>query len=105
MSATYVEPQLDSIRANLRFDALNGDVSVGSDHVTSATVLSASAVSARVRACVQGDDILVSAATGFAVAGISGEAGPEVFSADLVNSPSGWKVERQTAVEGPCGAP
>jgi len=105
LAATYVEPQLDSIRTNLRVDLLNGDVSVGSDRIVNARVLSASAGSAELRACVQGGEILVGAATGDAVAGVSGEVGPEEVSADLVNSPSGWKVERQTVAEGSCDAP
>ena len=105
LSATEVSPELSAAQSLLRSRSDAGIVARGSLKILSVQVTSVTGSYAQVVGCVGGNLIDVYLATGRPVSGIAGHvAEPKAFSADLVQTASGWKVERQSVREGSCSA-
>lgn len=102
LAATHTGPQLSRVVANLRADRLNGWIGVGTDHIRSIDVTEVAGRTARVTACMEGDEIEVDASTMKPVPGVPGQKGPVSFHALMTRTSGGWKIEQQSAVEGPC---
>ena len=69
-----------------------------------ASVTPVSATEAEVQACIFGDNVVVSDATGKPVPGILGSTGQERVEAVMQLTTSGWKLAGQTVTEGTCAA-
>jgi hypothetical protein len=102
LAATMVAPQLPWTQALLgsmpgEGEEARGPVSFGRPRVeTQATDL------AVVDSCVHDSEIVVSAATGRAVAGLAGQSAYELVASTMEQANSGWKLETQAVRVGAC---
>lgn len=103
LGATEAASELSAAQSSLRSLSEEGIVTRGSPKILSVQVTSMSSSFANVVGCVGGDQIEVYLATGRPVRGIAGRPGsPKLVSADLVQTSTGWKVEKQSAKEDQC---
>lgn len=102
LAATRVSPELDVARSVLYQMFIGGEVAVGTSHIGSESVVSASAHRATVTGCVTGNEIDVYASSGKPVPGVAGQLGSVRIRSTLVDTPGGWKVAYQTTKEEPC---
>jgi hypothetical protein len=103
LGATEAATELKAAQSTLRSLSEEGIVTRGSPKILSVQVTSMSGSFAHVVGCVGGDQIEVYVGTGRPVGGISGKPGiSKLVSADLVQTSTGWKVEKQSAKEDQC---
>ncbi|HXW35589.1 MAG TPA: hypothetical protein VEJ87_13505 [Acidimicrobiales bacterium] len=102
LAATHAEPQLGVIVASVAWYRANGWVGIGTDRILRISVSDVANGRANVTACIDGEEIEVNAVNGHPAPGIPGEAGPTTFRALMIQTPSGWKIEQQTATEEAC---
>ena len=101
--ATEVGPELTASQSLLRSHSETGIVSRGSLKILSVRVTSVTGTYAEVVGCVGGDLFDMYLSTGRSVPGNTKEnAESRVFSAQVIQTSSGWKVSRQSMKEGPC---
>ena len=103
--ATEVGPELAASQSLLRAHSETGVVSRGSLRILSVRVTSVTRTYAQVVGCVGGDQFDIFLSTGRPVPGNTKEnTESRVFSAQVIQTSSGWKVSRQSMEEGPCTA-
>ena len=103
LAATEAATQLSAAQSTLRSLSEDGIVTRGLPKILSVQVTSMSGSLAHVVGCVGGDQIEVYLSTGRPVRGTAGQPGsPKLVSADLVQTSTGWKVEKQSAKEDQC---
>jgi hypothetical protein len=103
--ATEVGPELTASQSLLRSRSETGIVSRGSLKILSVRVTSVTGTYAQVVGCVGGDQFDMYLSTGRPVPGNTKEnTESRVFSAQVIQTSSGWKVSRQSMKEGPCAA-
>jgi hypothetical protein len=100
--ATEAAPELSEQQATLRSLSRLGIVGRGSPKILSVQVTSMSASFAQVLGCIGGDQIDIYLATGRPVPGKATSSSPRGVSADLVLTPSGWKVQKESVEVGQC---
>jgi hypothetical protein len=105
LAATEVGPELTASQSLLRSHSQTGIVSRGSLRILSVRVTSVSETNAQVVGCVGGDQFDIYLSTGRPVPGNTEEnTESRVFSAQVIQTSSGWKLARQSMKEGPCSA-
>jgi hypothetical protein len=105
LAATEVGPELTASQSLLRSHSEAGIVSRGSLKILSVRVTSVTGTDAQVVGCVGGDPFDIYLTTGRPVLGnAKATAESRVFSAQVIQTSSGWKVDRQSMKEGPCTA-
>lgn len=102
LAATMVDPQLQSVRANLLADRRQGIVGRGT-FTLHPKVTALSATSATVVDCAYSTAVLVYATTGKQVPPITRPENDGV-AATLVLSGGTWKVSKQTVTDGKCAS-
>ncbi|MDA8072866.1 MAG: hypothetical protein M0Z82_15005 [Actinomycetota bacterium] len=100
LAATMVDPQLQSVKANLLADQRQGIVGRG-NFALHPKITALSATSATVVDCVYSTAVLVDKATGKQVPPVTPPENDGV-TATLVLSGGSWKVSKQTVTDGKC---
>ena len=100
LAATMVDPQLQSVKANLLADQRQGIVGRG-NFALHPKITALSATSATVADCVYSTAVLVYKATGKQVPPVTPPENDGV-TATLVLSGGSWKVSKQTVTDGKC---
>jgi hypothetical protein len=95
VAATHVQPQRGIAVRNLWLEHWAHYISIGNDSIVWTEVHPESAHTAKVIACVNGNEITVYEATRKPVPGVLGESGHGGYNATMVQTPTGWKLERQ----------
>ncbi|MGO9341316.1 MAG: hypothetical protein ACLP6E_02170 [Acidimicrobiales bacterium] len=102
LAATEVEPELTLVVSELRALARARVVTTGSTQFVRVGDVSLSGSTAQLVGCVNRGEIEVYSSTGHPVPGPAGRAGPEVISAELAATSTGWKVKSETSKEEQC---
>lgn len=102
LAATEVDPELVLEVSDLHALARAGIVTRGTTTLVSVGVVSLSGDTAQLVGCVTRGEINVFASTGRPLPGASGRAGPEVISAEMIETSMSWKVKSETSKESPC---
>jgi hypothetical protein len=102
LSATTVSPQIEWTRSLLGRMRGAGEISRGSMHFLTPTVVVLSSRLATVTACGHDAEVVVSAQTGQPVPGIAGQVDFEYFVSVMEMTDSGWKLASQAIEVGPC---
>jgi hypothetical protein len=101
--ATEEGPELGASQSALHSLSDAGIVARGTPQILSVQVTSVGKSFAQVLGCVGGDQIHVYLSTGLPVPGRAGQASlGQSVSADLVQTTSGWKVQKQSTGGGKC---
>jgi hypothetical protein len=102
LAATFAPPELGIATHNLWLEYGAGYIAVGQDSVLRVNVVRSSTEKATVVACIDGNEIVVYSSTHEPVPGELGEAGLEGFTSDMINTPSGWKIDHSDMLQGSC---
>jgi hypothetical protein len=95
LAATTLEPQLGVRRSFFEQMRASGEVGRGPTHYGTPTVSALVGHRATVRACAYDQEIVVYAATGRPVAGVSGQVDYVAYKSSMELTSSGWKLLTQ----------